>query len=29
MKDMNDEKKALELEYNLICDFVKLRTVWE
>lgn len=22
---MNNEKKLLELEYNLICDFVKLR----
>ncbi len=25
MKDIRDEKKIMELEYNLICDFIKLR----
>lgn len=25
MKDIRDEKRLLELEYNFICDFIKLR----
>ena len=25
MKNMKDEKRMMELEYNLICDFIKLR----
>ena len=25
MKQMNDEKRIMELEYSLICDFIKLR----
>jgi len=25
MKEINREKKLIELEYNLICDFIKLR----
>lgn len=25
MKDINNEKKLMELEYNLVCDFIKLR----
>ena len=25
MKDIKDEKRLIELEYNLICDFIKLR----
>ena len=25
MNKIKDEKKVMELEYNLICDFVKLR----
>ena len=25
MKDINNEKRLMELEYNLICDFIKLR----
>ena len=25
MKNIDDEKKVLDLEYNLICDFIKLR----
>lgn len=25
MKDINNEKRLTELEYNLICDFIKLR----
>lgn len=26
MKKIIDEKKILDLEYNLICDFIKLRS---
>lgn len=26
MKTMEDEKKIMDLEYNLICDFIKLRS---
>ena len=25
MKNINDEKRIADLEYNLICDFIKLR----
>ena len=25
MKDIKNEVKLMELEYNLICDFIKLR----
>ena len=25
MKSMKDEKRVMDLEYNLICDFIKLR----
>ncbi len=25
MSKINDEQKVMELEYNLICDFIKLR----
>ena len=25
MKEINNEKRLMELEYNLVCDFVKLR----
>lgn len=25
MKKINDEKRLMNLEYNLICDFIKLR----
>ena len=25
MKNMKDEERIVELEYNLICDFIKLR----
>lgn len=25
MKNINEEQKLIELEYNLICDFIKLR----
>ena len=25
MKNIKEEKKAMDLEYNLICDFIKLR----
>ena len=25
MNEMKDEKRMLDLEYNLICDFIKLR----
>ena len=25
MKNMRDEKRLIDLEYNLICDFIKLR----
>lgn len=25
MKNINEEKRLVELEYNLICDFIKLR----
>ena len=25
MERVNEDKKVLELEYNLICDFIKLR----
>lgn len=25
MNKFNDEKRLMELEYNLICDFIKLR----
>ena len=25
MKDIKDEKRLMDLEYNLICDFIKLR----
>lgn len=25
MNEFNNEKKLIELEYNLICDFIKLR----
>ena len=25
MKNFLDEKRAMDLEYNLICDFIKLR----
>ncbi len=25
MKEINKEKKVMELEYKLICDFIKLR----
>lgn len=25
MNEINNEKKLMELEYNLICDFIKLR----
>ena len=25
MKSLNEEKKLIELEYELICDFIKLR----
>ena len=25
MKDMINEKRIMDLEYNLICDFIKLR----
>ena len=25
MKNIKDEKRMMELEYNLICDFIKLR----
>ena len=26
MKKMKDEKRIMDLEYNLICDFIKLRS---
>lgn len=26
MKDMKEEKRIMNLEYNLICDFIKLRS---
>ena len=26
MKKMEDEKRVMDLEYNLICDFIKLRS---
>ena len=26
MKEMKDEKRIMDLEYNLICDFIKLRS---
>ena len=26
MENMEDEKRMMELEYNLICDFIKLRS---
>ena len=26
MKDFNNEKRLVDLEYNLICDFIKLRS---
>ena len=25
MKEINEEKRVMELEYKLICDFIKLR----
>ena len=25
MKEIKDEKRIIDLEYNLICDFIKLR----
>ena len=25
MNNINDEKRVIDLEYNLICDFIKLR----
>ncbi len=25
MKEMENEKRVMDLEYNLICDFIKLR----
>ena len=25
MKNIKDDKKVIDLEYNLICDFIKLR----
>ena len=26
MKNIKDEKRIMDLEYNLICDFIKLRS---